>query len=237
MRRMDIFSRIARIVAGGAGKVGAAFSNLRAVLRNLPDSELRRQAAFAVAMIALSAKMAKADGVVTRAEVDAFCRIFSIPPGEERNVGRIYNLAKRDIAGFEAYARDVARLYADRPACLEDILDGLFDIAKADGAVHERELAYLARVGEIFGLDAHAFARVRARHVVEEGVDPFVVLDADPAWDYARLRRHYRKLVSENHPDRLIARGMPEEFIRIANDRLAAINTAWERREGARAPA
>src|SRR5688572_22796079 len=104
---MDIFSRIARIVSGGAGRLSAAFSNLRAILASLPDSELRRQAAFAIAMIALSAKMAKADGVVTQQEVDAFCRIFAIPAGEERNVSRIYNLAKRDIAGFEAYARDV----------------------------------------------------------------------------------------------------------------------------------
>ena len=140
---MGIFSRIAGALAGGAGKVGAAVSGLRAVLAGLANSEVRRQAAFAIAMIALSAKMAKADGVVTRPEVDAFCRIFTIPPGEEKNVSRVYNLAKRDIAGFEAYARDVARLFADDPAMLEAILDGLFEIAKADGAVHERELAYL----------------------------------------------------------------------------------------------
>jgi DnaJ like chaperone protein len=231
---MGIFSRIAHIVTGGAGRLGAAVSSLRALLASLPDAELRRQAAFAIAMIALSAKMAKADGVVTRPEVDAFCRIFAIPPGEERNVSRVYNLAKRDIAGFESYAREVARLYADRPACLEDILDGLFDIARADGAVHERELAYLGRVAEIFGLDEHAFAKVRARHVIEGGVDPYVVLDADPRWDRERLRRHYRRLVAENHPDRLIARGVPEEFVRIANDRLAAINAAWERLERVR---
>ena len=188
-------------------------------------------------MIALSAKMAKADGVVTRAEVDAFCRIFTIPAGEEKNVGRVYNLAKRDIAGFEAYARDVARLFHDDPAMLEAILDGLFDIAKADGAVHMRELAYLARVGELFGFDEHAFARIRARHVIEEGGDPYLVLQADPAWDYARLRRQYRRLVVENHPDRLIAHGVPEEFVRIANNRLAAINSAWERIERTRARA
>jgi DnaJ like chaperone protein len=234
---MSIFSRLVRIVSGGAGRLGAAFSSLRAVLASLPDSKLRRQAAFAIAMIGLSAKMAKADGVVTRPEVDAFCRMFSIPPGEERNVSRIYNLAKRDIAGFETYARDVARLLSDQSAVLEDILDGLFDIAKADGAVHERELAYLARVAEIFRLDEHAFAKIRARHVLEDGADPFVVLDADPSWEYQRLRRHYRRLVAENHPDRLIARGVPEEFVRIANDRLAAINTAWDKIERQRAPA
>jgi DnaJ like chaperone protein len=182
-------------------------------------------------MIALSAKMAKADGVVTRPEVDAFCRIFTIPAGEEKNVSRVYNLARRDIAGYEAYARDIAHLLADDAAVLEDILDGLFDIAKADGAVHERELAYLSRVATIFGFDEVAFARIRARHVIDQGGDPYLVLNADPSWDFPRLRRHYRRLVAENHPDRLIARGVPEEFIRIANDRLAAINTAWERIE------
>ena len=232
---MGIFSRIAGFLAGGAGKVGAAMSGLRAILAGLADSELRRQAAFAIAMIALSAKMAKADGVVTRPEIDAFVRSFAIPPGEESNVSRVYNLAKRDIAGFEAYARDVARLFAEDPKMLEDILDGLFDIAKADGAVHERELLYLGRVAEIFGFDEHGFARIRARHVAGDFGDPYLVLDADPSWDFQRLRRHYRKLVSENHPDRLIARGVPEEFLRIANDRLAAINSAWERIEVLRA--
>jgi DnaJ like chaperone protein len=230
---MGIFSRLAGIVAASAGRVGAAVTGLRAVLAGLANSELRREAAFAIAMIALSAKMAKADGVVSSAEIDAFCRLFTIPAGEERNVGRVYNLAKRDVAGFESYARDVARLLADDAQLREAILDGLFEIAKADGAVHERELAYLARVAEIFGFSDHDFARIRARHVIEDG-DPYLVLAADRSWDEERLRKHYRRLVQENHPDRLIARGVPEEFVRIANDRLAAINAAWDRIEGQR---
>lgn len=231
---MGIFSQLAGMLAGGAEKVGATVSSLRAILAALTDRDVRRQAAFAIAMIALFAKMAKADGVVTRSEVDAFCRFFTIPPGEEANVSRVYNLAKQDVAGFEAYAREAARLLGDDKAMLEDMLDGLFDIAKADGAVHTRELAYLARVAELFGFDEHAFARIRARHVVGAAGDPYLVLDADPAWDFDRLRRHYRRLVSENHPDRLIARGVPDEFVRIATDRLAAINAAWDTIEASR---
>lgn len=231
---MRIFSRIAGLMAGGAGKVGAAVSGLRAVLAGLASSEVRREAAFAIGVIGLSAKMAKADGVVSRSEVDAFCRIFAIPPGEERNVARVYNLAKKDVAGFNAYARDVARLLADDPAMLEGVLDSLFDIAGADGAVHEREMSYLAEVARIFGFDETAFARVRARHVID-GADPYLVLEADRTWDYERLRKQYRRLVVENHPDRLIARGVPEEFIRIANERLAAINAAWDKIERRRA--
>jgi DnaJ like chaperone protein len=233
---MGIFSRIGAVLAG-AGRIGAAASGLRGVLSALANSELRRQAAFTIAMIALSAKMAKADGVVSRVEVDAFCRFFTIPVGEERNVSRVYNLAKRDVAGFEAYAREVARLLADEPDTLEAVLDGLFEIAKADEAVHERELAYLARIAELFGLDEHAFARIRARHVITDGVDPFLVLNADPSWDYERLKRQYRRLVADNHPDRLISHGVPEEFVRIATDRLAAINIAWEQIDRMRARA
>lgn len=224
---MRIFTQIGSLLADGAGRVGAAVSNLRAALANLASSEVRREAAFAIGMIALSAKMAKADGVVSRSEVDAFCRTFSIPPGEERNVGRVYNMAKQDIAGFDAYARDISRLLGDDRQMLEAVLDGLFDIARADGAVHEREIVYLSRVAEIFGFDATAFARIRARHVID-AADPYLMLEADRSWDFDRLRRQYRRLVQENHPDRLIARGMPEEFIQIANERLAAINAAWD---------
>ncbi len=228
---MGIFSRITATLAGGAGRVGAAMTGLRDLLAGLAQSEERHAVTFTIAVIALSAKMAKADGIVTTSEVDAFCRIFEIPPGEETNVARVYNLAKRDVAGFEAYADDVKRLLVDEPDMLEAVLDGLFEIAKADGAVHERELDYLSRVAAAFGFDDLAFAHIRARHVIEEGADPFFVLNADASWDYERLRKHYRKLVAENHPDRLIAHGLPEEFIRIANDRLAAINTAWEQVE------
>ena len=228
---MGIFARVAATMAGGAGRVGAAISGLHAVLQSLANAELRRETAFAIGMIALSAKMAKADGVVSRSEVDAFCRIFAIPPGEERNVSRVYNLAKRDVAGFDSYARDVARLFADDPAMLEAVLDGLFDIARADGAVHERELSYLEEVARIFGFDERAFETIRARHAVGEGADPYVILGADPTWDYKRLRQHYRQLVGENHPDRLMAHGVPVEFARIANDRLSAINAAWDQIE------
>lgn len=226
---MGVFQRISDILSGGAGRAARALTSFGDLFRALCDGQARRDAAFAIAMIALSAKMAKADGVVLSSEVDAFTRLFAIPPGEEVNVARFFDLAKRDVAGFEAYARDIHRLFADDPATLEDILDGLFEIATADGAVHDRELGYLDRVGAILGFSAEDFARIRERHVRGEEADPYLVLGADPSWSAAELRRHYRRLVAEYHPDRLIARGVPEEFVRIATDRLAAINGAWER--------
>jgi DnaJ like chaperone protein len=203
----------------------------------IPDAATRREVAFATALIALSAKMAKADGVVTQSEVQAFRRIFQMPASEESHVARLFDLAKRDVAGYDAYARRVASLYADEPDALADVLDGLFFIAKADGAVHEAELAFLESVADIFGIRGAAFEQIVARHVVGPEGDPYAILGVGRDWPYSEIRTHYLKLVAENHPDRFIARGLPPDFIAIANDRLAVINRAYEQIERQRRPA
>ncbi len=219
---------------GQAAHSGAdAFSTLFGWVGNLVagDPVMRRRVAFSVALIALSAKMAKADGIVTADEVAAFHRVFAVPPGQERNVARLFDLARQDVAGYDLYARRVAAFYDDDCCPLEDVLDGLFAIAKADGAVHEAEMAYLEQVATIFGFTPAEFERIAARHVVPEEGDPYLILGIDRSWSFERIRRHYRQLVNDNHPDRAIARGLPEEFVALANDRLAAINRAWERIE------
>ena len=230
MTAMSILSRLSSYVASLSGN---ALSGVVEAVRTLfeGDPETRRRVAFSVAMIALSAKMAKADGIVTGDEVAAFQEIFDIPPQEAQNVSRLYNLAKEDIAGYERYAERMATLCGSgEPNCivLEDILDGLFHIAKADGVLHEAEAAFLRRVAEIFGIDNTHFEAITARHLDLGEADPYVVLGVSRGTDFADIRRHYRKLIAESHPDRLIARGVPPEFIAIATDRIAAINGAFE---------
>lgn len=184
---------------------------------------------FTIAVIALSAKMAKADGVVTDDEIEAFERLFRVHPDEAANVRRVFDMARRDTAGYETYARQIARLFAHNPAVLEDILDGLFEIAKADGVLHPGESAFLERVAEIFGFAPNEFRRIRASHFAPELTDPYVILGVSYVAGEDELRHTYRRLVRENHPDSLMARGVPEEFIKLANDKLAAINTAYEK--------
>ena len=186
-------------------------------------------AAFAVAIIVLAAKMAKADGVVTRDEVAAFKRVFRIPLAEVAAVGRIFDTARADARGFEPYAHQVAVLFAHTPRVLEELLDGLFEIAKADGVVHPAELAYLRAVAAIFGFDEAQFERIREAQMGPDLADPYEVLGVTRTASDAEIRTAYRRLARDHHPDRLVGEGMPEEFIAVANEKLKAINGAYDR--------
>jgi DnaJ like chaperone protein len=202
-----------------------------------PDNWLPggRDAAFTLALIALSAKMAVADGAVTASEVRAFYRTVEVPLHIEAQVERVFDLARRDVAGYETYARKIRKLFADTPDTLEHVLDGLFYIASADGMIHEAELHYLRSVSDIFGFDEARFEQLVAQHVMpDDGVDPYVVLGLTPAADLAEVRKVYRGLVAEHHPDRLIAKGVPEELIAVATARMAAINRAYAQITGRR---
>lgn len=227
---MSIWTRLGDFVSRVSG---SAFAGVIEAVRAMfeGDPALRRRVAFSIAMIALSAKMAKADGIVTQDEVRAFQQIFSVPAEHVRDVARLYDLAKGDTAGYESYAGHMADLFRteqDGPEVLEDILDGLFFIAKADGYVHEREVGFLRRTAEIFSVDGTRFEAILARHARGGEADPHKVLGVDRDMPFEEIRRRYHRLVAKNHPDRLIARGVPEEFIVIANQRVAALNVAYE---------
>ncbi|MGH6948207.1 MAG: TerB family tellurite resistance protein [Kiloniellales bacterium] len=187
-----------------------------------------KRIAFTIGVIVLGAKMAKADGQVTRDEVAAFKEVFHIPPHEAANVGRLFDRARRDAEGFEPYASQLARLFRHNPAVLEELIDGLFHIARADGAVNEDELKYLESVAVIFGLSPATWQRLRAANVTAPDSNPYAILGVAPSASQAEIKAAYRTLVKENHPDRLMAQGLPQEFVDIANEKLARINAAYD---------
>ena len=191
-------------------------------------SVAERQMAFTIAVIVLGAKMAKADGHVSSEEIRAFREVFHIPPSEMEAVGKLFNEARQDATGYEPYAAQIAELFVGQPEVLEQLLGGLFHIAKASGGLHPAELQYLASVANIFGFGGQAFERIRAAHMGADEADPYKVLGLTRDASDAEIKRTYRELIRKYHPDTAIAQGMPEEFIEVANDKMAAINAAYD---------
>lgn len=227
---MSLWTRITDALS--ALRQGEPLSDVFSRLRSAPE----RRVAFAIAVIALGAKMAKADGRVTRDEVTMFRQIFTIAPEEEANAAKVFNMARQDVAGFRTYAQQIRAMYGqDGSATLCDLMEGLFQIAMADGEYHPQEDEFLRQVAEEFGLDDRAFTRLRARFVPEADRDPYDVLGVAPENDLATIRAAWRAAVRDSHPDRMIARGVPEEAIKMAETRLIAVNAAWEQIKEARA--
>jgi len=203
---------------------------LGAVMEALEERKKARDAAvFSIALIALSAKMAKADGVVTDDEVNAFRSFFTYPPEEESKVRTVFNLAMEDVAGFDSYAKQVGRLFAGECTVLEDVLDCLFYIALADGVMHPNEMDLLRVAADKFGLGRNTWRRLKAAHMGADKEDPYVILGVEPGAAFGEVRREYLRLVKANHPDALIARGVPADLVKISEHRMATINDAFER--------
>jgi DnaJ like chaperone protein len=230
-----LFGAVAGVALGGplGGLIGAALGHVavdrpataRARLRS-PD---KRQAVFSVAVIALAAKMASADGASDPREKQAFDRLFHVAPDERENVSRFWHLAQSTPAGFDSYARQIATLFGDTPAILEDVVGALCAIAVADGKASESELKFVGDVMTIFDLSPAARARIEARLTGDPARDPWAILGVPHEASDADIRAAYRKLVKQHHPDVAIAKGLPEEFREVSEARMASVNAAYEK--------
>jgi DnaJ like chaperone protein len=219
---MSIWARIIKAIEALAK--GESLSDVFDKLKAPPE----RSIAFTIAVIALGAKMAKADGYVTTDEVKAFRQVFRIPSGEENNAARVFNLARQDVTGYELYAKRISLMFGQGHQTLVDLLEGLFHIATADNDYHPNEDKFLSMVSSIFGLKEAQFKAIRARCVPNMEPDPYTVLGVDLNDDFAKIKGAWRDLVRTYHPDRMIARGLPEEAINLAERRIIQINKAFE---------
>lgn len=219
---MSLWSRISDALS--ALTQGESLSAVFEKLRTPPE----RRVAFAIAVIALGAKMAKADGHVTRDEVTAFREVFQIAAADEAGAAKVFNLARQDVAGFEDYAARIYTMFEGELGTLSDLMEGLFHIAMADGFYHPNENLFLERVSEIFQLPNAEFMALRARFVPDAQPDPYTVLGVTSDMTTKEIRAVWRDLVRSTHPDAMFARGVPEEAIKLAEKRLIDINRAWD---------
>lgn len=244
-----IIGGVAGFVTGGplGAVVGAALGHAadqggglgRPSMRGAADAAAMlgsREQLFAISVVVLAAKLAKCDGAVNRAEIDAFKRMFRIPPGNLREVGQLFDQARDSPDPAQPFAERLGEAFADNKGMLEDVLAALFHIARADGALTRSELAFLQQVQLGFGLDSLAWERARdgfnpraQTAAPEAGPDPYVILGVARDASDETLRQTWRRLMRENHPDSLAARGVPQEFVKRATEKVAEINAAWDR--------
>lgn len=218
-------SGLATVVTDAGGNLLGGLAGVLGLDRGASAPE--KGITFTIGVIALSAKMAKADGIVVPIEVSTFRKVFAFEAAQERNVSRVFDLAKQDVAGFDSYARQIAELLKDDRKLLQNVLEGLMLVAIADGIVHPKEDAFLAAVAQMFGFNDSQYRHFRARFV-RDGDSPYEVLGVLPDASDADVKARYRALVIDNHPDKLMGRGVPPEFIELANRKLAAINAAYD---------
>ena len=192
----------------------------------ISNDENYKSIIFTAGVIALSAKMAKADGKVTKEEILTFRKLVQIPKDNINQVSKLWELAKQTTDGYELYAKQIYTLFRNQSEILERILDILFEIAKSDGNIDPKEFNYLKNVSNIFNFDEIIFKKLLALHNPEN--NSFEILGVKISDNMEDIKKKWKEMVKNNHPDKLIGQGMPIEFIESANRKLANLNSAYE---------
>ena len=189
------------------------------------------QQMFALSLIILTAKLSKADGYVSREELVAVKQKLKIPEHEIDQVGKIFNKAKEDSLGYEPYAQQIAQIYRNQPAVLDEVINILFYVAEADGNVSNSELIMIRNIANIFNLSDSQFDGIKESRKSSDKLNPYVVLGCNPSDDFVTIRKKYLKLSKEHHPDVLVSKGVPKEVIEESKKKMRAINSAYDKIE------
>ena len=208
------------------GAAGHALDKLK-TKEKLPEQIALKQIGFTIGVIVLSAKMAKADGKVTKSEIKAFKEKINVPDNEIKNVARLWDQAKKTTDGFEVYAKQISNLLEKNSSVLEELLNLLVIIAEADGKITNLEKIYLKEVSNIFGFSEQDFERICSSKL-DKHIDPYQTLGVLKDAPLEEIKNKWKTLAMKHHPDRLIAQGIPQDIIETNTYRLKEINNAWD---------
>ena len=228
-----IAASLGNMIAGPLGALaftaGAFFLGKKNNFRNPGANFNRQQGVYAIGLVVLCAKLAKADGRVTKDEITKFKKIFKIPQENMSQVGAIWKEAAQTSAGFEPYAQQLRDTFSRAPQMLEQIILGLFEIGYADHDLSEPELKYIKKVSQIFGIDQATFSRLRSSRPEFVKEDPYKVLGVKKSDSSSDIKKAYRVLARKNHPDVLRSKGITDlSLIKKAKENFQRINDAYE---------
>ena len=214
---------IGALIGGAAGHALDKFQTKQ----KLPEELALKQIGFTIGVIVLSAKMAKADGKVSKSEIQAFRKKIKVPDNEIKNVARLWDQAKKTTNGFEVYAKQISNLLEKNSSVLEELLNLLVIIAEADGKITDLEKKYLKKVSDIFGFSVQDFERICSSKL-KKIADPYQTLGVSKDTPIEEIKKKWKTLAVKHHPDKLISQGMPKDLIETHTYRLKEINNAWD---------
>jgi len=191
------------------------------------------QSIFFVALFSMLAKMAKADGRVTSSEADLINHLartqIKMDAEDRKAASTIFNNALEDDYSIYDYAKQYRQI-AGSPQMCEMVYRLLFAVAYADKELHPAEDEILKAMPAHLGLDPshyHIFMEEFKGQHVDVG-ESYKVLGCTPESSDAEVKRAYRKLCMEYHPDKLTSKGLPESFMKFAEQQMHLINDAYQ---------
>ena len=203
----------------------------RAIPRPEFEYAEQTQATFFISLFSILGKLSKIDGVVTKDEIDVvqdFINSLPIDETERQFARQVFNEAKNSPYRIEDFASQLYLTVKSQPMLVLTYFDLLFRIVAADGTYHPDEEAALKRVKEIFNLSDKQYEDIKA--VYFNDLDKhYKMLNCTPGSTNDEIKSNYKKLVKDFHPDAIISKGLPEEFIDFAEKRFREIQESYEK--------
>lgn len=187
------------------------------------------QAAYFISLFSILGKFAKADGVVSREEIDIvnqFLSTLRLPEQQKQFAKNIFNEAKNSPYSIDDFAAQLYQVNQTQPTILLSFMDLLFKVAAADGKLHEAEEAALLRVKNIFRISDSQFADLKSVYFKQDD-RYYRTLNCTMQSTDEEIKSSYKKLVKEYHPDMIISKGLPEEFVDVATKKFQEIQEAY----------
>jgi DnaJ like chaperone protein len=194
---------------------------------------LHAQQTFMIALISLAAKVAKADGHVDPAEVARFDQFLKDQLGmaadERRVAARVFNEARDSDIPAEEFARQIRQLFGHQPDRMKDLVALLVSIAMADGRYHQDEERLIRSIAAEMGLSSREYDEAVSIFNPRASVDTsYTVLGVHRDASDAEVKKAYRRLAREYHPDVVTNKGMGEDFQKFAAEKMRAVNSAYD---------
>lgn len=190
-----------------------------------------QQSAFFVSLFSMLGKLVIEEGAPSRREVETvksmIDAIFPLDKKQRQFAYKIFEASITSKSSFDEFAAQFRHHFSADRSMLEMMIDLLLRVATADGRCSAREEELIYGAAEIFGFTQKEYSIIRERYIASTN-SSYAILGVDRSVTDAVVKKAYRKMAREYHPDKVIAQGLPEEFVSVAQEKFKEIQNAYE---------